>query len=122
MAAPAAIAGDRDDDAPVFERPVPATRSVTEEPARIELDLSGIELVRPGTSEQAGRLASQTGSGESSGGGAPHDHGDLANQATNPAAALIQFRPPYPVISMLYACISPVRHASETYSWEFPRT
>jgi hypothetical protein len=92
-AAPAALAGERDGNMPVFERSVPETSSVTKEPAGIEIDLSGIEFVQSGTSEQAGVLSSAsiisatqpTGSGKV-------DHGGLATQATNPAAALIQLQ------------------------------
>jgi len=92
MAAPAALAGERDGDMLVFERSVPVMRSVTKEPAAIDLNLSGIKFVQSGTSEQASASATQTRSGRSSATTPTAGESDLSNMATNPAAALIQFQ------------------------------
>jgi hypothetical protein len=105
MAAPAALAGERG-NVPVFERSVSEMRLVTQQPvarqpAGIELDLSGIEFVPAGASELAGAVAVQTGlvgdssriiSHHASAGSKPKGGGGLAEQATNPGAALVQMQ------------------------------
>jgi hypothetical protein len=96
MAAPPALAGDRDDNMPVFERSMPETRSVTVEPTTVGFDLSGIEFVQPDPSAQADTSTTQTRAVRSNAtqpaASGKTDHGNLAAQATNPAAALIQLQ------------------------------
>jgi hypothetical protein len=91
MAAPAVLAGERG-NVPVFERSVPEARAVTVEPAGIELDLSGIEFVQSAPSGLAGTSTTQTRSVRSSATTPTAGKTDLSNQATNPAAALIQLQ------------------------------